>query len=213
MQEAKLPDGSKRYVLTCYLPSSKVGAFSSYTRPWQYTERDDSRTKTFVTTGISRQYPTACVGGKTIWPLWSATVMAIKRLLGYRARKYSSGQGQFTPEVLDEGCWVPLLNVIVEYLLEPSTFAKAGDKLFVAKFMPQHLFELFCLSYERLRTLLKEISITPSYSGFPADSSVMAERRFFMASGRKSHQSCIHFFMMRMCTLVQTYLCLMEMAV
>ena len=82
--------------------------------------------------------------------------MAIKRLLGYRARKYRSGQGHFIPEVLDEGCWVPLLNVIVEYLLEPSTFAKAGDKLFVAKFMPQHLFELFCLSYERLRDTFKK---------------------------------------------------------
>ena len=87
--------------------------------------------------------------------------MAVKRLFGYVARKYHTRQGPYIPDVADEGVWVPLLNVIVECLLEPSNFSKAGDKLFVAKFMPQHLFEFFCLMAERLRdTFKKHLDVT-----------------------------------------------------
>ena len=46
--------------------------------------------------------------------------MAIKRYAGYEARKLQTGQGSYDPAVETEGTWVPLLNVIAEYLLEPS---------------------------------------------------------------------------------------------
>ena len=81
--------------------------------------------------------------------------MAIKRSLGYAPRKYNTDRGSYQIELLDEGLFVPLLNVIAEYLLEPSNYSKAGSKLFVAKFMPQRMFELFSLMMERLRTYFK----------------------------------------------------------
>ena len=96
-------DVSLIHVLTCYLPSYKVETYSSYTRPWKYYERGVP--KTFLTSGLSRQYPTACIGGRQIWPLWVANVMAVKRLFGYVARKYRTRQGPYTLDVDDEGIW------------------------------------------------------------------------------------------------------------
>ncbi len=81
--------------------------------------------------------------------------MAIKRSLGYAPRKYNNDRGSYQTELSEEGVFVPLLNVIVEYLLEPSNYSKAGNKLFVAKFMSHRMFELFSLMVERLRTFFK----------------------------------------------------------
>ena len=138
LQKVRSADRSERSTLTCYLPFSKVGTFAAFTRLWEFWDTRGAP-RSFLTQGLSRQYPSACIGGIQVWPLFVAVVMAVKRCMGYKARKYCTGQGPYHPVVDEEGTWVPLLNVIVEYLLEPSNFSKAGDKLFVAKFMPHHV--------------------------------------------------------------------------
>ena len=90
-----------------------------YTRLWELYDRSGAPSA-FLTSGLSRQYPSASILGIQVWPLFVALVMGLKRYAGYVARKFRTGHGSSSPVVEDEGTWVPLLHVIVEYLLEPS---------------------------------------------------------------------------------------------
>ena len=91
-QLTRTADGSERSTLTCYFPSSRTGVWAVYTRLWEFYDRSGAP-GAFLTSGLSRQYPSASILGIQVWPLFVALVMGLKRYVGYESRKFQTGQG------------------------------------------------------------------------------------------------------------------------